>query len=67
MYKTSVSLNSNSRYMSISNGAIYTGLGMNSIRKVAEEANAIRRIGRRVLIDKVALDKYLESQASSEE
>lgn len=66
MHKTAIALDSNCRYMSIDNAVTYTGLGTNTLRKLAEDAQAIRRVGRRVLVDKIVLDKYLESQASQE-
>lgn len=66
MHKTLISLDPNCRYMSINNAVTYTGLGASTLRKLAEDAQAIRRVGRRVLIDKIVLEKYLDAQASSE-
>lgn len=37
------------------------GVGRNSMRQIAEQANAVRRIGRNYLIDFQAVDNYLDS------
>lgn len=52
------------RYYSPADMMIYTGMSRGSVSKLAEKAQAIRHVGRRVLIDKIALDTYLEEQAS---
>ena len=62
MHKCSIQLDSNCRYMSVNNAMIYTGLGRNTLRKLAEEADAIRRVGKRVLIDKIKLDEYIDKR-----
>lgn len=56
----------NQRYLSISDGCIYYQLGCNSLRALSDKALATRKVGRRVLIDKITLDKYLEDQAQEE-
>ena len=38
----------------------YCGLGRAQTRKIAEEAGAVKRYGRRVLIDRVILDRALD-------
>ena len=38
----------------------YLGLGRNTARKIGLEAGAVRRIGRRVLYDRVTLDNYVD-------
>lgn len=48
------------RYLRISDGCIYYQLGRNTLRALADKANATRKVGRRVLIDRVILDEYLE-------
>ena len=54
------------RYYSPADMMIYTGMSRGSVNKLAEKAQAIRHVGRRVLIDKIALDSYLEEQVSTE-
>lgn len=54
------------RMLSVTEMETYTGLGRNAARKFAEEAGALRKYGRRVLIDKAALDKALDAMAVSE-
>lgn len=49
------------RLMSVPNGAKYIGLGLNRARAFLEEIGAIRKIGKRVLCDKVVIDRYLDS------
>ena len=48
------------RLMGIDEAAAYLGLGKNSTRRFAEESGAVRRYGRRWLVDRVALDKALD-------
>lgn len=48
------------RLLSANEIAEYTGLGRNTARKFAEEAGAVRKYGRRVLFDRVALDKAID-------
>ena len=47
--------------LSVSETETYTGLGRNAARELAENAGAVRKYGRRVLIDKTILDKALNS------
>jgi len=54
------------RMLSVSEMETYTGLGRNAARKFAEEAGALRKYGRRVLIDKGALDRALDAMAAAE-
>ncbi len=37
------------------------GVGRNTMRQIAEQAGAVRRIGRNYLIDFKVVDKYLDS------
>ena len=37
------------------------GVGRNTMRSIAEQAGAVRRIGRNYLIDFKVVDKYLDS------
>lgn len=52
------------RLLSVSELELYTGLGRNAARKLAENAGAVRKYGRRVLIDKSALDLALDAMAA---
>lgn len=54
------------RMLSVTEMETYTGLGRNAARKFAEEAGALRKYGRRVLIDKSALDRALDAMAAAE-
>lgn len=53
------------KYYSPAEAMVYTGLSRGAVTSLAEKAGAIRRVGRRVLIDKDKLDSYLESQGDS--
>lgn len=55
----------NQRYLSVNDAKVYFQMGRGLLYKTADIAGAIRRVGRRVLIDKVKLDSYLESQGDS--
>ena len=52
------------RMLSVAEMETYTGLGRNAARKFAEDAGALRKYGRRVLIDKAALDRALDAMAA---
>ncbi len=54
------------RMLSVKEAEVYTGLGRNAARKLAEDAGAVRKYGRRVLIDKAALDVALDAMAAAE-
>lgn len=54
------------RMLSVSEMETYTGLGRNAARKFAEDAGALRKYGRRVLIDKAVLDRALDAMAAGE-
>ena len=56
----------NVRMLSVSEAERYVGLGRNAARKFAEDAGAVRKYGRRVLIDKAALDLALNQMAAAE-
>ena len=55
-----------SRYISTKEACSYTSLGRATLIKIAIEAHAHKKIGRRVLIDREALDDYLSSRESIE-
>lgn len=44
----------------------YTGLGPTKMRTWAKEIGAMKHIGRRVLFDRVAIDKAIEQDAEKE-
>lgn len=48
------------RLLSPSEACIYSGLGRSKMRELAEQAGAVKRFGRRVLIDKVKLDAAID-------
>ena len=45
--------------------AEYTGMGRNTARKFAEEAGALRRYGKRVLFDRLVLDRAIDDLAAA--
>ncbi len=47
--------------------AEYTGLGRNTARKFAEEAGALKRYGKRVLFDRLALDRAIDRMGLDED
>ena len=52
----------NQRYLMKPDARIYYQLGEKTLCSLAQKANAIRKVGRRVLIDKKTLDAYLDAQ-----
>ena len=40
----------------------YLGVGRNTARQIGIDSGAVRRIGRRVLYDRKAIDAYIDSQ-----
>ncbi len=42
------------------------GVGRNTMRQIAEDANAVIRIGRNYLIDFPKVDKYMDSLSGNE-
>lgn len=50
----------NKRLLSIPEAGAYCGLGRSKITEFAQEAGAVRRIGRRVLVDRAALDAAID-------
>lgn len=53
-------ISESSRLLDTKEAAAYLGMGRNTARKFAEEVGALRRYGRRVLYDRVALDRALD-------
>lgn len=54
------------RMLSIPEAENYCGLGRNGTRRLAEQAGAIRKYGRRVLVDREAIDKALDNLATAD-
>ena len=52
----------NQRYLNVDDAKVYFQMGRGLLYKTALEGKALRHVGRRVLIDKVKLDSYLETQ-----
>lgn len=57
MYRDNEELK-NCRYMTYPEGGRYYSIGWVRFRKIAREANAIFRVGKRYLVDKAVLDAY---------
>lgn len=55
------------RLLSVKEMETYTGLGRNAARRFAEDVGAVRKFGRRVLIDKNMIDQALSQMAAVEE
>lgn len=51
------------KYLSVKDAKEYYSISRASLMKVSEEAGAVRRIGRKILIDKEILDNHLSEQA----
>lgn len=49
------------RMLSMYDFSVYTGVGGNSARKLADISGAIFRAGRRILIDRVKYDKWCDA------
>jgi len=56
----------NQKFINFPDGTIRYQISRRTLYGVAEKAGAIRKIGRRVLIDKETLDAYLDSQATEQ-
>ncbi|MDF2950699.1 MAG: hypothetical protein K0S18_282 [Anaerocolumna sp.] len=54
------------RLMEISEACLYLSLGRNKTMEFCESINAVVRIGRRCLYDKVIIDEYLNGKYESE-
>lgn len=49
------------RLMGLDELVAYTGLGRNKARDLAEEANAVKRFGRRCLYDRILIDRFIDN------
>ena len=52
----------NQRYLNVEDAKVYFQIGRGLLLETADKAGALKKVGRRVLIDKIKLDKYLETQ-----
>lgn len=51
----------NRRMLSVTEAQEYSGLGRTQLRSLAENSGAVKRCGRRVLIDRIVLDRALDA------
>lgn len=54
-------MDENKRYMDIHQLMKYTSLGRCTAANIGREAGAVIHVGRRVVFDKVAIDRYMET------
>lgn len=59
-------INADKRMISAEEAAAYIGMGMSKTRQLLSEIGAKRNLGRRVVYDKVIIDKWLDSMADQE-
>lgn len=62
MRKLNTTSNAGTRYMSLEAAKSYLSVGRNSVEKIAAAAGARRKIGTRVVYDRVLIDEYLAKQ-----
>lgn len=55
------------QYFTLSDAATWLSLGAGSTRKLVEEAGAVRKFGKRVLVDRAAVERYLAGQSGASE
>ena len=56
---------SDKRLLSMDEFAIYTSMGMNRIRELAELSGALFRAGRRVLVDRAKFDRWCDEHTEA--
>ena len=61
-----ITMLSDKRLLSIEEFRAYAGLGENVARNVAERTGAVFRVGRRVLVDRVKVDKDCDENSEVE-
>lgn len=49
------------RMLSLEEASMYLSIGMNNIRIIVDKAGAVKKYGRRVLVDRMILDKAIDS------
>lgn len=54
------------RMISVEEAAAYIGMGISRTKQILNEIGAKRNLGRRVVYDKVFIDKWLDSMADQE-
>lgn len=59
-HDTVASLLSDKRLLSITEFCTYASVGRNRARDLAETADAVFRVGRRVMIDRIKFDKFCD-------
>ena len=64
MYKLSEAPAGERRLLNTEQAAAYMSVGKNAIAGIAEEAQALVRIGNRVLYDKQRLDAWIDQQCA---
>ena len=62
MRKTKVQSDEGTRYLNLEAAKKYLSVGRNSVERIAAEAGARRKIGTRVVYDRVLMDEYLLKQ-----
>lgn len=55
---------SSKRNLNKAEACTYLGLGMGSMMKLCSDIGAVHRVGKRVLIDRIVIDRYLDSLQS---
>ena len=56
----------NQKYLTVEDGKLHYQVGRGLLIKTAEQAGAIKHIGRRILIDKNRMDAFLDFELQSE-
>ena len=57
---------SDKRLLSMDEFAIYTSMGMNRTRELAELSGSLFRVGRRLLVDRVKFDRWCDEEGRKE-
>ena len=57
---------SDKRLLSMDEFAIYTSMGMNRTRELAELSGSLFRVGRRLLVDRVKFDRWCDEHTGVE-
>ncbi len=58
-------MNQMKKYLSVKDAMEYYSISRFTLMKLAPEAEALRRVGRKILIDRDVLDEYLKNSAVS--
>lgn len=57
----------NKRMLPVEEAAAYIGMGFSKTKSILSEIGAKRNLGRRVVYDKVVIDKWLDALTTGEE